>query len=107
MHTCDYANEERTIFKSATRLECMMQDYVKTVRPSHKVGWTRYPIEFGYFPCKNDIVSAAKLSAQARRSASTSPAPLAASRVSRRPHGCAAGTRFHARRHRPMLAERP
>ena len=41
-----------------------MQDYVKTVPAAHKVAWTRYPLEFGYFPCKNDIVSGAALSAQ-------------------------------------------
>ena len=40
-----------------------MQDYVKTVPPSQKVAWTRYPQWLGYFPCKNDIISAAKLSA--------------------------------------------
>jgi len=32
--------------------------------PHHRVGWTRYPLEFGYWPCKNDIVTAAKLSEQ-------------------------------------------
>ena len=58
-----YTDASRTAFKSATRLECMMQDYVKTVPPTHKVGWTRYPDWQGYFPTKNDIVSAAKLSA--------------------------------------------
>ena len=42
------------------------QDYVKTVPRAHKVAWTRYPIEFGYFPCKNDIVSGAALSAKVR-----------------------------------------
>ena len=39
------------------------QDYVKSALPAHKVAWTRYPLWQGYFPCKNDIVSAAKLSA--------------------------------------------
>ena len=72
-----FTDGTRTAFKSPTRLECMMQDYVKTVRPSHKVGWTRYPIEFGYFPCKNDIVSAAKLSAQGIPPGSASSAEMA------------------------------
>eukprot|EP00967_Tisochrysis_lutea_P072521 scaffold96707_cov33-Tisochrysis_lutea.AAC.2 len=54
----------RSTFKSPTRLECMMQDFAKTMLPHHRVGWTEYPLEFGYFPCKNDIVTAAKLSAQ-------------------------------------------
>ena len=58
-----YTDASRTAFKSPTRLECMMQDYVKTVPPSQKVAWTRYPQWLGYFPCKNDIISAAKLSA--------------------------------------------
>jgi len=58
-----YTDETRTAFKSPTRLECMMQDYAKTVPAGHAVGWTRYPTEFGYFPCKNDIDSGAKLSA--------------------------------------------
>jgi len=72
-----YTDGTRTAFKSPTRLECMMQDYVKTVPPSHKVGWTRYPIEFGYFPCKNDIVSAAKLSATGVPPGSASTAEMA------------------------------
>ena len=59
-----YADASRTTFKSPTRLECMMQDYVKTTPPGQKVAWTRYPNTFGYYPAKNDIVSAAKLSAQ-------------------------------------------
>jgi UDP-sugar pyrophosphorylase len=57
-----YTDGSRTAFKSPTRLECMMQDYVKTVPAHHRVAWTRYPLWLGYFPCKNDIVSAAKLS---------------------------------------------
>ena len=40
-----------------------MQDYVKTVPSTQKVAWTRYPQWLGYFPCKNHIVAAAKLSA--------------------------------------------
>ena len=59
-----YTDETRSAFKSPTRLECMMQDYVKTVDEAQKVGWTRYPPAYGYFPCKNDIVSAAALSAK-------------------------------------------
>ena len=61
-----YTDASRAKFKSPTRLESMMQDYVKTVPAAHKVAWTRYPIEFGYFPCKNDIASGAALSVQAR-----------------------------------------
>ena len=60
-----YADASRTAFKSPTRLECMMQDYPKGLpaEAAASVGFTRYPLEFGYFPCKNDIETAAKLSA--------------------------------------------
>jgi len=58
-----YTDGTRAAFKSPTRLECMMQDYAKTVPAGQTVGWTRYPIEFGYFPCKNDIRTSARLSA--------------------------------------------
>lgn len=58
-----YADATKTSFKSPTRLECMMQDYPKVLPAEAKVGFTRYPLEFGYFPCKNDIDTAAKLSA--------------------------------------------
>ena len=33
-------------------LECTLQDYLKTVPIGQAVGWSRYPIEYGYFPCK-------------------------------------------------------
>ncbi|CAE7248513.1 USP [Symbiodinium pilosum] len=59
-----YADATRTSFKSPTRLECMMQDYAKLLPTEAKVGFTRYPLEFGYFPCKNDIVTAARLAAE-------------------------------------------
>lgn len=59
-----YADASRTSFKSPTRLECMMQDFPKILPATAKVGFTRYPLEFGYFPCKNDIATAARLSAQ-------------------------------------------
>jgi len=59
-----YTDATKTAFKSPTRLECMMQDYVKTVPSGQKVGWTRYPQEYGYFPCKNDILTGAALSAK-------------------------------------------
>ena len=56
-----YADESRSTFKSPTRLECMMQDFLKVLKSDFKVGFTRYPLTFGYFPCKNDIVTAARL----------------------------------------------
>lgn len=35
-----YKDSTKTSFKSSTRLECMMQDYPKTLPPSAKVGFT-------------------------------------------------------------------
>ena len=59
-----YTDESRTTFKSPTRLECMMQDFLRVLKANAKVGFTRYPLTFGYFPCKNDIVTAARLASQ-------------------------------------------
>ncbi|CAE8624158.1 unnamed protein product [Polarella glacialis] len=59
-----YADSSRTAFKSPTRLECMMQDYAKVLGPQARVSFTRYPLEFGYFPCKNDIATAARLASE-------------------------------------------
>lgn len=52
-----YANPERTVFKSPTRLECMMQDYPKLLEGG-KVGLTLYPTWYCFSPCKNNIVDA-------------------------------------------------
>ncbi|KAK3275194.1 hypothetical protein CYMTET_16663, partial [Cymbomonas tetramitiformis] len=57
-----YKDSSRTTF-SPTRLECMMQDYPKVLGPEASVGFSAYPIEFGYFPVKNSIEAGAKLSA--------------------------------------------
>ena len=35
-----YKDATKTEFKSSTRLECMMQDYPKTLPPSARVGFT-------------------------------------------------------------------
>ncbi|KAJ6700604.1 UDP- GLUCOSE PYROPHOSPHORYLASE [Salix koriyanagi] len=35
-----YKDASKTSFKSSTRLECMMQDYPKTLPPSARVGFT-------------------------------------------------------------------
>ena len=72
-----YTDGTRTQFKSPTRLECMMQDFVKTVPSGQRVAWTRYPQWLGYFPCKNDIVSAAKLCADGVPPHSASSAEMA------------------------------
>ena len=37
---CRYKDASKTSFKSLTRLECMMQDYPKTLPPSARVGFT-------------------------------------------------------------------
>ncbi|CAJ1330421.1 unnamed protein product, partial [Effrenium voratum] len=58
-----YTDASRSTFKSPTRLECMMQDFLKLL-PAEEVGVTCYPLEFGYFPCKNDIATAARLAAE-------------------------------------------
>ena len=54
-----YANEERTVFKSATRLECMMQDYPKLLQSTGEVGFTMYETWFVFSPAKNNIKDAA------------------------------------------------
>jgi UDP-sugar pyrophosphorylase len=50
-----YANAERTIFKSPTRLECMMQDYPKLINENGRVGFTTYPTWYCFSPVKNNI----------------------------------------------------
>lgn len=55
-----YANEEKTIFKSPTRLECMMQDYPKMVMDDSKIGFTTYDVWFCYSPAKNNMDDAMK-----------------------------------------------
>lgn len=54
-----YTDNTRAAFKSATRLECMMQDYPKLLRSRCKVGYTLLPTWFSYSPCKNNVVDAA------------------------------------------------
>jgi UDP-sugar pyrophosphorylase len=56
-----YANEEKTEFKSATRLECMMQDYPKLLTSQGEVGFTMYDDWYCNSPCKNNIKDAADL----------------------------------------------
>jgi UDP-sugar pyrophosphorylase len=54
-----YADASKTAFKSPTRLECMMQDYAKTVPPTTKVGFTVIQeVWVGYSPVKNSIADA-------------------------------------------------
>lgn len=51
-----YANEERTVFKAPTRLECMMQDYPKLLSSvKGSVGFTTYPTWYCFSPAKNNV----------------------------------------------------
>ena len=50
-----YANAERTVFKAATRLECMMQDYPKLLSSEKSlVGFTTYDTWYCFSPAKNN-----------------------------------------------------
>jgi len=54
-----YANAEKTVFKSPTRLECMMQDYPKLLTGTGQVGFTMYETWYCFSPAKNNIKDAA------------------------------------------------
>ncbi|KAK6132254.1 hypothetical protein DH2020_034002 [Rehmannia glutinosa] len=56
-----YKDSTKTAFKSSTRLECMMQDYPKTLPPSARVGFTVMDTWFAYAPVKNNPEDAAKV----------------------------------------------
>ncbi|CAL5050020.1 unnamed protein product [Urochloa decumbens] len=56
-----YTDSTKTAFKSSTRLECMMQDYPKTLPPSAKVGFTVMDTWLAYAPVKNNPEDAAKV----------------------------------------------
>lgn len=56
-----YKDASKTSFKSSTRLECMMQDYPKTLPPSVKVGFTVMDTWLAYAPVKNNPEDAAKV----------------------------------------------
>lgn len=54
-----YANAERTVFKSPSRLECMMQDYPKLlIGGKDRVGFTMYEPWFCFSPAKNNCADA-------------------------------------------------
>jgi UDP-sugar pyrophosphorylase len=48
-----YKDSTKTAFKSPTRLECMMQDYPKSLSTKSKVGFTVFANWIGYSPVKN------------------------------------------------------
>ncbi|GAV85116.1 UDPGP domain-containing protein [Cephalotus follicularis] len=56
-----YKDSSKTSFKSSTRLECMMQDYPKTLPPSARVGFTVMDTWLAYAPVKNNSEDAAKV----------------------------------------------
>ncbi|XP_011027439.1 PREDICTED: UDP-sugar pyrophosphorylase [Populus euphratica] len=56
-----YKDTSKTSFKSSTRLECMMQDYPKTLPPSARVGFTVMDTWLAYAPVKNNPEDAAKV----------------------------------------------
>ncbi|KZV23187.1 UDP-sugar pyrophosphorylase-like [Dorcoceras hygrometricum] len=56
-----YKDATKTAFKSSTRLECMMQDYPKTLPPSARVGFTVMDTWLAYAPVKNNPEDAAKV----------------------------------------------
>ncbi|XP_024988333.1 UDP-sugar pyrophosphorylase-like isoform X2 [Cynara cardunculus var. scolymus] len=56
-----YKDSSKTEFKSSTRLECMMQDYPKTLPPSARVGFTVTETWLAYAPVKNNAEDAAKV----------------------------------------------
>ncbi|XP_073031749.1 UDP-sugar pyrophosphorylase-like [Primulina eburnea] len=56
-----YKDATKTAFKSSTRLECMMQDYPKTLPPAARVGFTVMDTWLAYAPVKNNPEDAAKV----------------------------------------------
>ncbi|KAK4802350.1 hypothetical protein SAY86_000553 [Trapa natans] len=56
-----YKDASKTSFKSSTRLECMMQDYPKTLPPNARVGFTVADTWLAYAPVKNNPEDAAKV----------------------------------------------
>lgn len=54
-----YKDSNRDVFKSATRLECMMQDFPKLLDKEAKVGFSCYERWFCFSAVKNNIFDAA------------------------------------------------
>ncbi|KOO24474.1 udp-sugar pyrophospharylase-like protein [Chrysochromulina tobinii] len=59
-----YTDHSRTVFKSSTRLECLMQNVAWMYPAAAPIGYVIYPPTYGYFPAKNDLATAAALSAK-------------------------------------------
>ncbi|KAG8496973.1 hypothetical protein CXB51_008200 [Gossypium anomalum] len=56
-----YKDASKTSFRSSTRLECMMQDYPKTLPPTARVGFTVMDKWLAYAPVKNNPEDASKV----------------------------------------------
>ncbi len=58
-----YADDEKTVFKKPTRLECMMQDFptILSGDAAKLVGFTSIPAEFCFSPVKNATADGVKL----------------------------------------------
>jgi UDP-sugar pyrophosphorylase len=57
-----YTDGTKTAFKSPTRLECMMQDYPKSLEPSAPVGFTIVTKTTTFSPVKTNLADAVKKS---------------------------------------------
>jgi UDP-sugar pyrophosphorylase len=53
-----YADASKTVFKSATRLECLMQDFSKMFEAGEKVGFTMYDRWISFTAVKNSLPDA-------------------------------------------------
>lgn len=72
-----YADASRTAFKSSTRLECMMQDFPKTLPENTPVGFTTInQVWAAYSPVKNSPVDAAAKAASGNPSHSATASEL-------------------------------
>lgn len=72
-----YADSSRTAFKSSTRLECMMQDFPKTLPDGSKVGFTVLnQVWAAYSPVKNSPADAAAKAASGNPSHSATTGEL-------------------------------
>eukprot|EP01061_Rhynchopus_euleeides_P011662 TRINITY_DN21234_c0_g2_i1.p1 TRINITY_DN21234_c0_g2~~TRINITY_DN21234_c0_g2_i1.p1 ORF type:complete len:619 (+),score=208.52 TRINITY_DN21234_c0_g2_i1:54-1859(+) len=58
-----YADPGRTVFKSPSRLECMMEDYPKLLSGRDNVGFLSFDRWASFSPCKNNLKDAAAKSA--------------------------------------------
>jgi len=59
-----YADASKTKFKSPTRLECMMQDYPKSLPPSARVGFSVISNTTAFSPVKTNLADARAKSAK-------------------------------------------